>query len=73
MTKNSDSLEKKIAKMKFEEALERLEEIVETLSQQKVSLDEMIALYQEGDLLKKHCAASLEEAKMKIEIVGQKS
>lgn len=68
-----NNLEKKIAKMKFEEALARLEEIVETLSQQKVSLDEMITLYQEGDLLKKHCSASLEEAKMKIETVGQKN
>lgn len=67
MTKHN--FESKISKMSFEEAMARLEEIVEKLSDQKINLDLMIELYQEGDLLKKHCAKRLEEAKMKIETI----
>lgn len=50
----------------------RLEEIVETLSSQKINLDSMIELYEEGNALREHCAKRLEEAKMKIETVGRK-
>jgi exodeoxyribonuclease VII small subunit len=62
-------LEKKIAKMSFEDAMTRLEEIVETLSSQKINLDSMIELHEEGTALKEHCAKRLEEAKMKIETI----
>ena len=55
--------------MSFEEAMARLEEIVETLSSQKINLDSMIALYEEGNVLREHCNKRLEEAKMKIEMV----
>jgi len=70
MTKESP---KKISKMSFEDALARLEEIVETLSSQKISLDAMIDLHEEGSALKEHCAKRLEEAQMKIETVSKKS
>lgn len=66
------NFEKKIAKMSFEEALARLEEIVETLSSQKINLDSMIDLHEEGSALKEHCAKRLDEAKMKIELVSKK-
>jgi exodeoxyribonuclease VII small subunit len=69
MTKN---FEKKISKMTFEEAMKRLEEIVEVLSSQKINLDSMIELYEEGNALKEHCAKRLEEAKMKIETISFK-
>jgi exodeoxyribonuclease VII small subunit len=65
------SFEKKISKMSFEAALARLEEIVETLSSQKINLDSMIELYEEGNALREHCAKRLEEAKMKIDTVGK--
>lgn len=68
----SKNYEKKIAKMSFESAMERLEEIVEILSSQKISLDSMIELHEEGNALKEHCAKRLEEAKMKIETVEKK-
>jgi exodeoxyribonuclease VII small subunit len=74
MSKDSaKNFEKKIVKMKFEEALERLEEIVETISSQKISLESMIELHEEGALLKEHCAKRLEEAQMKIETVLKKT
>lgn len=69
MTKN---IEKKITKLSFEEAMTRLEEIVEILSSQKINLDSMIELYEEGSALKEHCARKLDEAKMKIETVLDK-
>lgn len=74
MTKNSTKIpakkpEKKIAKMSFEEAAARLEEIVEIFSSQKVDLNSMIELYEEGNALRERCQAMLEEAKMKIEVV----
>lgn len=73
MTKDSPkNFEKKIAKMSFEEALARLEEIVEILSSQKINLDVMIDLHEEGAALKEHCAKRLEEAQMKIETVSKK-
>ena len=69
MSKSNKNLEVKIAKMSFEDAIVRLEEIVEILSSEKINLDQMIELYEEGDALKKHCAARLGEAKMKIEVI----
>ena len=68
----SKNIEKKISKMTFEEALLRLEEIVETLSSQKINLDSMIELHEEASILKDVCARKLEEAKMKIETVSKK-
>lgn len=65
----SKTLETKIAKMPFESAMARLEEVVEILSSEKINLDQMIDLYEEGDLLKKHCAARLSEAKMRVEMI----
>jgi len=70
MTKSlGKNIENKIAKMSFEDAISRLEKIADTLSAEKINLDQMIELYEEGDLLKKHCAARLEEAKMKVETI----
>lgn len=60
---------KTVAKLSFEDAATRLEEIVETLSSQKVNLDSMIDLYEEGNALRQHCQEKLEQAKMKIEVV----
>jgi exodeoxyribonuclease VII small subunit len=60
---------KKINKMSFEDSMARLEEISQILSSQKINLDQMIELYEEGSVLKEHCASRLEEAKMKIEKV----
>ena len=61
---------KKINKMSFEDSMARLEEISQILSSQKINLDQMIELYEEGSALKEHCSARLEEAKMKIEKVS---
>ena len=70
--KNNDkNLVKKIAKMTFEEALSRLDKIVEILSSQKNNLEDMIQLYEEAKILKDHCDKRLGEAKMKIENINK--
>jgi exodeoxyribonuclease VII small subunit len=64
-------LEKKIEKMPFEDLMKRLEEVTDELSKSNISLDKMIELYQEGEILKTNCKMKLDEAKMKISVVNQ--
>ena len=56
-------------KFDFESALAKLEKIVEKLSSEKVGLEEIVALYQEGILLKDFCNKKITDAKMKIEVI----
>lgn len=53
--------------LSFEDALKELEEIVTTLERGDISLDEAIAAYEKGNLLKQHCQKRLEEARLKVE------
>lgn len=69
----SEKLKKQIAKMNFESAMTRLEEIVEIMSSQKINLDSMIEMHEEGALLKAFCEEKLAEAKLKIETVSKKN
>ena len=55
-----------IRKMSFEQALEELKEIVESLEQGQGELDRAIEAYQRGALLKQHCEAKLRDAEQKI-------
>lgn len=55
--------------MKFEEALEKLEKIVEELEGGDLSLDESMKRYEEGIRLSKLCSKRLEEAKKKVELL----
>ncbi len=50
----------------FEQALKRLEEIVETLEAGNISLEDSIKIYQEGISLSKSCSVMLEEAEGKV-------
>jgi len=50
----------------FEQALKRLEEIVEILETGNISLEESIKIYQEGIVLSKLCSGMLEEAEGKV-------
>jgi exodeoxyribonuclease VII small subunit len=70
MTKK-ETLEPKSGK-KFEESLQRLEQIVEKLEAGDVPLEDSLALYEEGIALFRQCSAKLEEAKKKVEILSKK-
>lgn len=51
----------------FEEALEKLEGIVEDIEQGKIGLEESITKYEEGMGLIQHCRKVLADAEMKIQ------
>jgi len=51
----------------FEEALKRLEEIVEKLESGELSLQEMVTNFEEGMRLSRHCKKILNEVQGKVE------
>lgn len=57
----------------FEEALTKLETIVEKLDDQEITLEESVRLYEQGLKLSRICSQTLESAELKIvEIEKQK-
>lgn len=70
MLQPMDSPAPDAAELSFEDALRRLEEIVRTLEKGEAPLDQSIALYQEGDRLKRHCEARLKDAQARIEQIA---
>ena len=58
-----------MAEVKFEEALKKLEKIVEDLEKGDLSLDEALKKYQEGIELSRLCSQRLENAKKKIDVL----
>lgn len=55
----------------FEEALDKLEAIVEKLNDQEITLEKSVELYEEGLRLSKICSETLENAALKIEEIDQ--
>ncbi|MBT5296511.1 MAG: exodeoxyribonuclease VII small subunit [Octadecabacter sp.] len=55
-----------LAEMSFEDALRELEQVVGKLERGEVPLDESIALYERGALLKGRCETKLKEAEEKV-------
>lgn len=55
----------------FEDAFERLENILEQMNTGSVSLDESLKLYEEADRLIGICSKRLNEAERKIEILSK--
>lgn len=53
-------------KMTYEEAIKRLEGIVEMLEKNQVPLDESISLFQEGVELSKYCNDKLENIQTQV-------
>ncbi len=53
----------------FEDAMERLEEIVEQMEGDKLPLEEMLERYEEGTKLVKFCSEKLAAAEKRIEII----
>lgn len=58
-------------KLSFEQALERLEEIVDQIERGEVSLEESIDRYAEGIALVKQCRAILAKAEEKIQLLAK--
>ena len=62
-----DLVEAKDAKLSFEDALGRLEAVVESMESGEVPLAELLSRFEEGNKLLKLCEARLKEAELKIE------
>ena len=56
-----------VASLSFENALKQLEEIVTKLERGDVPLEESIAIYERGEVLKRHCEGLLKRAEARIE------
>ena len=56
-----------LSTLSFEDALKRLEAIVQRLESGEATLDESIALYTEGAKLRTQCEARLKSAQEKID------
>lgn len=57
-----------MTEMKFLDKLQRLEEIAKFLENGDCSLEDAMALYEEGKKLSAECTKILENAKQKIEV-----
>jgi len=60
-------VEDKELKLSFENALSKLEAIVESMELGEVPLADLLAKFEEGNKLLKHCESRLKEAELKIE------
>ena len=65
-TKNQDA---KKEEPSFENAIGRLESIVEQMESDKLSLEDLLVRYEEGVKLVKLCAEKLQAAEKRIEII----
>jgi len=54
--------------MSFEDAMKRLEEIVEGMENQDIPLEESLSLYREGAQCARFCRQKLEQARHEVEI-----
>lgn len=58
---------------KYEELIGELKEIVRKMEDSSTSLDEMIAMYEQGMALVRQCEERLAEAEIKITELGRES
>ncbi len=58
-----------MAKEKFEEALDKLEEIVKRMEGGEMSLEESLKAFEDGIRLSRLCAKRLDEADRRVEIL----
>lgn len=57
---------KAIAKLSWEQAIERLEEINDAIESGDIGLEASVAAYAEGVALREHCSRILEQAELRI-------
>ena len=62
-----------MAEENFENAMERLETIVQKLEEGDLSLEASLAAFEEGMKLLKFCSAKLEEAEKKVTLLVRES
>lgn len=63
----ADSTHADVKKLSFEKAIEELESIVKRLEEGKVPLEESVAIYERGEVLKRRCEELLRQAEARVE------
>lgn len=58
-----------VADLSFEQAMQELEVLVRRLEEGRLPLEEAIQAYERGTLLKNHCEAKLQAAKLRVDQV----
>lgn len=65
--KGADGASDLNSNLPFEEAVKRLESIVESMEAEDLPLETLLSKYEEGTRLAQHCQGKLEEAELKIQ------
>ena len=63
----ADKTNADVTQLSFERAIEELETIVKRLEEGKVPLEESVAIYERGELLKRRCEELLRQAEARVE------
>ena len=63
----ADANNSDVKQLSFERAIEELETIVKRLEEGKVPLEESVAIYERGELLKRRCEELLRQAEARVE------
>jgi len=63
----ADTIHTDVKQLSFERAIEELETIVKRLEEGKVPLEESVAIYERGELLKRRCEELLRQAEARVE------
>ena len=59
-----------VDQLSFEKAIEELETIVKRLEDGKVALEESVAIYERGEVLKRRCEELLRQAEARVEKIA---
>jgi exodeoxyribonuclease VII small subunit len=73
MGKPADKAEVEQLELPFEQAIERIEEIVARMEGERLPLEELIRQYDEGTCLLEVCRRRIDEAQRKIELITRRS
>ena len=63
----AESSSNDVKTLSFERAIEELESIVKRLEEGKVPLEESVAIYERGEVLKRRCEELLRQAEARVE------
>ncbi len=55
----------------FEEAMDRMEEIIKQLEDGELDLDKCLEVFEEGVRMYRHCTAKLDQAEGKVKVIMQ--
>jgi exodeoxyribonuclease VII small subunit len=62
--------ETQVESLTFEEALDQLEEIINTLELGEQTLDQSLAFYERGQVLARRCAYLIDQAELKVKLLS---